>query len=157
MDNLIEKMAQLSPKDMELAIKLAKEERFRLLKEKANDDIKKLKDIYLKFKKGQTLNYNFNLPLTLNVTIQAEYEFGHPSDWKIDIRSKDASVLKFYELVKEYLNQSFIDDVYSLETLIPGAEKACAEESNNYKIFRNACLDFEEKYQIDPYVFLENL
>jgi len=59
--------------------------------------------------------------------------------------------------VKEYLNQSFIDDVYSLETLIPGAEKACAEESNNYKIFRNACLDFEEKYQIDPYVFLENL
>ena len=77
METLVKTLAQFSPKDIEQAKNLAAN-----LPPEIIEEFRKASD---KCDAGQKFRVEFKLPIELSIEIKAEHEFGHLSDWKLDI------------------------------------------------------------------------
>lgn len=157
--DLVTEMSKISPKELNKLVELSQKKRGDLLVNNIPvSEIEKLKIIYDKYMNGQTLNCEVDLPLKISVKIQAEHEYGHPADWDVSLNAEKASFLarEFFSLVEDGLKSTFLDDSCCLETLVPGAEQACVEESKHYREYQNALDDFEEKYSVSPFIFLQS-
>jgi len=161
MTNLAEELAKLSPEQLrdtvEQAKKLSLQTRIGAV---PPDEIERFKLAHKRLGLGQKIFYSFNVPIKMEFTIRADYEYGNFSE--IDINFLIEDIDSPGKAWLEYLKDMWESDasMYIGENCPTGIDDkvadACDEESEVWAKLRRMQNSFEEKYGIDPYQFIED-
>lgn len=118
------------------------------------------KELYKRFREGQTFSIKFTLPVELEVKVSAEHEYGHPSDYKLRIDAEKSDRPEqakwFVDTFSESLKYPLMDDPFCLESLTGEIGRACAEETDIYSQLQSLRRQIRDRYQVEPFDLIKD-